>query len=280
MTDAFSYAVIGKAMEVHREPGPGVDEIFYHKLLSDRLRIAGIEHIYRPREELIHRGTIADIFEADLVFPGKLVAELKCLRSTFDPEHYVQLFCYLKFWRAPTGLLFDFAKDSLLHRRLNYEFKLMDNFAFRTILADGPEGDSTEELVAVCEGIGNVLANHGLGYRDTTYRGLLLADFRANGLNCQMRPPAAVSANGHSLGQTQCDCLVVGEHLGIRVLALRRAISGTDIAILRTHLRLLRLHTGLILNFGKTSLEHSWIRRPLAGPQAQEPEQLKSTFLS
>ena len=101
MSDPFSYAVIGKAMEVHRELGPGVDEIFYHELLSERLRAAGIEHLFRPRENLVHRGIIADTFEPDLVFPGQSVAELKCLRGTFDPEHYLQVICYEKFWRVP-----------------------------------------------------------------------------------------------------------------------------------------------------------------------------------
>src|SRR5256885_14239246 len=96
-TDPFSYAVIGKAMEVHRQLGPGLDEIFYHQLLSERLRAAGIEHLFRPRQVLMHRGIVADIFEPDLVFPGKMVAELKCLRGEFESEHYLQVICYQKF---------------------------------------------------------------------------------------------------------------------------------------------------------------------------------------
>ncbi len=88
-SDPFRYAVIGKAMEVHRELGPGLDELFYHELLSTRLAEAGIEHGSRVRESLMHRGQVADIFEADLVFHSKMVTELKCLRGGFDAEHYV-----------------------------------------------------------------------------------------------------------------------------------------------------------------------------------------------
>jgi GxxExxY protein len=91
--DPFTYAVIGKAMQVHRELGPGVEEVFYHDLLSQRLKEANIKHESRPRGRLAHRGILADIFEADLLFPGRLVAELKSLRGAFDPEHYVQLIC-------------------------------------------------------------------------------------------------------------------------------------------------------------------------------------------
>ena len=96
--DPFTHAVIGKAMEVHRELGPGLDEIFYHRLLSEKLVAAGIEHELKPRRELVHRGIVADIFEPDMVFPGRLIPELKVLRGPFAPAHFTQLICYLKLW--------------------------------------------------------------------------------------------------------------------------------------------------------------------------------------
>ncbi len=270
MSDPFSYAVIGKAMEIHRELGPGVDEIFYHELLSERLRAAGIEHFFRPREKLIHRGIAADIFEADLVFPGKLIAELKCLRGAFEPEHYLQTFCYLKFWRIPTGLLFDFGKESLLHRRLNYESHPAA-FDFREILINAPELHGDAKLAAaIARGIGGVLAVHGLGCRDTTYRGVLAAEFNADGLGCHTQPAAAVCDQGRRLGETQCNCLVIGQRFGIQVLALRHAITAADIAVLRTHLRLLESAPRSGPQFWQNQLEHCWIRRPHAGREPQK----------
>jgi hypothetical protein len=35
--DELSYAVIGLAMQTHREPGPGLEEAFYQKLIARRL---------------------------------------------------------------------------------------------------------------------------------------------------------------------------------------------------------------------------------------------------
>lgn len=261
VSDPFSYAVIGKAMEVHRELGPGLDEVFYHELLSERLRASGIEHLYRPRERLLHRGIVADIFEADLVFPGRLITELKCLRGTFEPEHYVQLICYLKFWRVTTGLLFDFAKDGLLHRRVNYEPLSPSGFDAQSLLTDAPDlGDDRGLAAAICRGVGQVLSAYGVGYRDTTYRGLLAAEFSAEGLVCLTQPTAAVRLQERLLGETRCDCLAIGKRFGIQILALRSSITAADVAILRTHLRVLELPYGLIINFGKTSLDHRWIR--------------------
>jgi GxxExxY protein len=267
MNDPFSYAVIGKAMEVHRELGPGVDEIFYHEFLSERLRASGIEHLCRPREQLVHRGIVADIFEADLIFPGKLAAELKCLRGSFEPEHYVQLIYYLKFWCVPTGFLFDFAKDSLLHRRVNYEPAATVGFDSDSLLAAAPDLGNDRKLgTAICRGVAEIIMAHGFGYRDTTYRGLLAAEFNAEALGCLTTPTATVSVNRRPLGETRCDCLAVGGRFGIQVLALRRSITAADVAVLRNHLRLLGLPHGLILNFGKAGLDHCWIRRPLTNP--------------
>src|SRR6266446_6741679 len=105
--DELTYVVIGKAMEAHRNLGPGLDEIFYHELLSSKLKVAGIEHERKPRGRIIHRGIVADHFEADIVVPRQLVAELKVLWEDFAPDHVTQIFCYQKFWRIDTGLLLD-----------------------------------------------------------------------------------------------------------------------------------------------------------------------------
>lgn len=259
--DPFSYAIIGKAMEVHRELGPGVDELFYHELLSTKLRESGIEHLSRARESLVHRGFVADIFEADLLFPSRLAAELKCLRGGFDAEHYVQLFCYLKFWNLPTGLLFDFGKDSLLHRRANHAPATFPPYSVGELLEGSPDFGADRALgVSLCEAVVRVTAQYGGGYRDTTYRGLLAADLRAGGISGVVTPVAAVRAGGQLLGETRCDCLSLAGRLGVLVLALRDSLTATDVAVLRTYLRLLELPHGLILNFAKDRLDHTWMR--------------------
>ena len=261
--DPFSYAVIGKAMEVHRELGPGLDEIFYHELLSARLREAGISHTSRARESLVHRGQVADTFEADLLFASELVAELKCLHGGFDPEHYVQVFCYLKFWRLPAGLLFDFGKESLVHRRVNPGATEFRSGTVEELLDDSPIPAPDRQLAsALCHSSIGIARQYGGGYRDTTYRGLLAADLAAEGVECATKPIASVRAGACVLGDTCCDCLNVAGRIGVLVLALRDDIRAADIAILRTYLRLLGLPHGLVLNFAKDRLDYAWIRTP------------------
>jgi GxxExxY protein len=260
-SDPFSYAIIGKAMETHRELGPGLDEHFYHDLLSLRLAEAGITHGSRVRESLVHRGQVADIFEADLLFLPKLVAELKCLRGGFDAEHYMQLLCYLKFWKAPAGLLFDFGKESLAYRRVNYSPARFQPVHVDDLLHSASNlGPDRMLALGLCQAIVRISTEYGNGYRDTTYRGLLAADLNAEQIECATAQVVGVHAANRYLGDTRCDCLNVAGRIGVLVLSLRDNISAADIAILRTQARLLALPHGLILNFAKDRLEHTWLR--------------------
>ncbi len=60
--DGLSYRAIGMAMECHRELGPGLSELFYHELLRQKLKAAGIRHQFKPRGQLFHREILVDQF--------------------------------------------------------------------------------------------------------------------------------------------------------------------------------------------------------------------------
>lgn len=260
MADELTYAMIGQAMEVHRNLGPGLDERIYHELLSHKLNEAGLGHLSRPRRELVHRGITADVFEPDLVLPDRLILELKCLTGGFDGEHYVQIICYQKFWKIGVGLLLDFGKESLAYRRVQFSEPQFERPNLETMMPNGRVPPVTRETAfRLCETVRRVLDEPGLGYRDSTYTGLLLAELTASDLPCVSNLATEVRSGGLLLGQSACPCLVVGQKIGVRVLALRQNISAADIAILRTYLRLLKLDCGLILNFGRSSFDLRWV---------------------
>jgi len=266
MKDPFSHLIIGKAMHVHRELGPGLDEHFYHALLTEKLREADVAFESKPRRNLMHRGLLADTLEPDLVFPSRLVAELKALHGDFAPEHYVQLNCYLKLWGLAAGLLFDFAKNSLLFRRVNFTAPTTVSLPLPTWTEQLQSLPLSATTRAVAEALGRavntVLTAHGLGYRDTTYRGLLTADLQADRILCRTSPVAPIRASSRLLGEAACACLVVQEAIGVLVLALRDSLTATDRATLQTYLRLLNLPLGVVVNFGKTGFMHRWVTPP------------------
>ena len=258
--ETLSYAVIGKAMEVHRELGPGVDEVFYHELLSDRLRAAGIEHLSKPRQPLIHRGQVVDVFEPDLVFPDCLITELKWLWGAFAPEHYLQLKGYLKFWRIKDGLLLDFGKESLVQKRYLFEDSPAPTLDVAQATTEAARAGIRHNLAeALCSAVAELNSKHGLGYRDTTYRALLDAELRAEGIGCILSPVTAIHAGVRRLGESRLPCLAVANECVVMVLAQRDDIRAADRVILQSWLRHLGLTWGLIAHFGKRVVQLRWV---------------------
>ena len=260
--DDLSYETIGKAMEVHRRLGPGLDELFYHELLAHRLQAAGIQHEYKPRGKLVHKGIVADEFEADLLVGDKLVIELKVLGEGFHPEHLLQIMCYQKFWQRPIGLRFDFGKESLFHKRIAYTPTKPD-WSPSDVLATPPAFVSDRDTLAmVAESIRVIAGTYGLGYRASTYRGLLHAGLGATGTPIVRQPTVTVPAEGLSSQQAQLDCIVVNGRCAINVTALQELQRAADRAILQTCLRLLNLPWGLVVNFGKQQIETQFACAP------------------
>lgn len=259
----LSYAVIGKAMEVHRELGPGLQEPFYHQLLSERLIAAGLSHHFKLGGVLMHRGVRADEFEADLLFGGRLVAEAKVLEKGFAPDHFTQVICYQKFWSISVGLLFDFGKESLIYKRVVFDDHRPPLRPTTTLVSEAPSFVSDRTTLArLWESISRIYDVYGLGYRDTTYRGLLMADLTAERIPHRVRPRVIVRAGEKSLGQSELNCIEIVNSCAVMVLALRDTIRAADRAIAQTYLNLLDVPWGMIINFGKKELEYKYVVRP------------------
>lgn len=261
--DRLSYEVIGLAMEVHRELGPGLAEEFYHQLPSRKLSASGIEHRSKHRERLTHRGQVADEFEADLIVREQLVLELKHLTGGFALDHYTQLICYLKFWGIRTGWLIDFGKESLTRRRIVYDTPPVPPLDTATVLEQSPPHFKDEALLLTLHrSVDRACQTHGLGYRDTSYVGLLMADLRAEGIPFGGRPSTSIIADEEELGRATLNCLTVNDACAFMILALRDGIRAADRAIMQSYLRHLHLPWGIIVNFGKRQLDMRFVLHP------------------
>ena len=107
--DPLTQAVIGAAIEVHREMGPGLLESVYQKCLVHELDIRRIECIPQARIPINYKGRIIDDDDLvmDFYFPGRLVVELKAVERLL-PVHEAQLLTYLRLSKTHTGLLINF----------------------------------------------------------------------------------------------------------------------------------------------------------------------------
>lgn len=100
--------IIGAAIEVHRELGPGLLESIYQQCLAHELSLCGID--FQPRHPLpvVYKGVSIDCgYEMDFVVEDTVILELKSV-SKLIPVHEAQLLTYLKLHGRHVGLLMNF----------------------------------------------------------------------------------------------------------------------------------------------------------------------------
>src|SRR5437868_55813 len=94
--DPLTQEVIGAAIEVHRELGPGLLESVYQVCMEHELRLRGIRFEPQKPLPLVYKGMPVHVeLRMDLFFPGRLVVELKAVEHLL-PIHEAQLITYLR----------------------------------------------------------------------------------------------------------------------------------------------------------------------------------------
>lgn len=104
----ISKTIIGAAIDVHRELGPGLLESAYRECLAFELKQKGLmvrKEVPRP---IVYKDVKLDHgYRMDLLINNKVVVEIKCVES-FTDVHEAQLLTYLKLGDYKLGLLLNF----------------------------------------------------------------------------------------------------------------------------------------------------------------------------
>ncbi len=126
--DAITYKIIGCAMAVHKELGPGLREDSYQRALANRLAEASLSFepqklfsIYDDPEQQ----RLVGYYIPDFVVEASVIVEIKALRS-LDNSHLAQIIGYLAVSCCPIGLLINFGERSLRYRRVFPPQKVID----------------------------------------------------------------------------------------------------------------------------------------------------------
>ena len=109
--------VIGAAIEVHRELGPGLLESAYQRALAHELRLRGVAFEEQKLCPIKYKDlVIDDAYRLDFLIDGLVVVELKTVDALLD-VHDAQVLTYLKFTGCHIGLLLNF-RSTVLTRGL------------------------------------------------------------------------------------------------------------------------------------------------------------------
>jgi GxxExxY protein len=108
------YAVVGAAMEVYNELGPGFLEAVYHEAMEIELSQRKIPYLSRVKLQISYKGQILrKEYEADMVTHGQILVEFKALNRLSSQED-AQLLNYLKATGYRVGLLINFGHPTKL----------------------------------------------------------------------------------------------------------------------------------------------------------------------
>jgi len=118
-------AIIGAAIAVHRELGPGLLESAYEACLTYELAERKLKVERQKSLPVTYHGVQLDCgYRIDLLVEEQVVVELKTVER-LEPIHEAQLLSYLKLSGCKVGLLINFNVKVLKNgiRRLVHEFQ-------------------------------------------------------------------------------------------------------------------------------------------------------------
>jgi len=105
--------IIGAAMEVHSQLGPGMLESAYEECLAFELMERKIEFKRQIPVPVVYKDIKLDMgYRADILVKNKVIIELKSIEA-INEVHEAQVLTYLKFSNCKIGLLINFNVKSL-----------------------------------------------------------------------------------------------------------------------------------------------------------------------
>jgi GxxExxY protein len=109
----LSNIIIGCAIEVHRQLGPGLLESAYQECLYFELKNQGLNVVKEKPMPIIYKDVKLDHgYRLDLLVNNKVVIEIKTVEA-FTEVHTAHVLTYLKLGNYKLGLLLNFYVSSL-----------------------------------------------------------------------------------------------------------------------------------------------------------------------
>lgn len=130
----LSYNVLGCAIRVHKEIGPGLLESVYEKCLIHELRSNGYHVLQQIKAPLIYKELKLEVaLKADLIVNGSVIVEIKTVDCLL-PVHEAQLLTYMRLLKIPQGLLMNFYSDNLSKIQFPWLMNILKHCLIKTLM--------------------------------------------------------------------------------------------------------------------------------------------------
>jgi len=113
MADELTEKIIGAAIEVHQELGPGLLESIYEEALCCEFEIQGINYKRQVPADIMYKGKVIKGQKIDLLVEDEVVVEIKSL-SKMPEVALAQALSYLKATKLRRGLIINFGEKRLV----------------------------------------------------------------------------------------------------------------------------------------------------------------------
>jgi len=105
---ALTETIIGGAIEVHRDKGPGLIESIYEWCLIKELELRGLHCSTQKSVIISYKGfQREELLRYDILVEDCLFVEVKAVQAV-APIHKAQLLSYMKLLDVPLGLIINF----------------------------------------------------------------------------------------------------------------------------------------------------------------------------
>ncbi len=105
--NALTERIIGCAIEVHRQLGPGLLEATYEAALCVEIEEAGLHYKRQVAYPVVYKGGTIGEYRLDIIVEDEVIVEIKSVER-FDPVFEAQVITYLKVTGRKVGLLINF----------------------------------------------------------------------------------------------------------------------------------------------------------------------------
>jgi GxxExxY protein len=276
----LTHAIIGAAIEVHRELGPGKPEAAYERALARALTLRDLSIRVQRAVPVVYKGVKLECgFRLDVLVCNTVVVEVKSVECVI-PVHRAQTLTYLKLggWKLALLLNFNVAILKQGIERLVFGFQeegeslaVPDSPPSRVVArnkstspslrsaADSGDREAEQMAFEIIDSAIEVHRELGPGLLPSAYEACLCHELHVRKVMFERNRPLALSYKGTPLEEMDEVELVVGGRVVVNPYAFAQVMPVHEARLL-SQLRLGGWKLGLLINFNTIALKEG-VRR-------------------